>query len=73
MHRQSEKLFLENAKVFFNRLRVTAIARELSDPAVSISKTTERFGFINTFYFLLQAPLRRGASSIQEKDSLTAS
>ncbi len=41
----------ESPKAFFNRLRAAAIARELSDPAVSIGETAERFGFSNTFYF----------------------
>ena len=31
--------------------RAAAIARELSDPMVSIGETAERFGFSNTFYF----------------------
>ncbi len=41
----------ESPKAFFNRLRAAAIARELSDPEVSIGETAERFGFSNTFYF----------------------
>ena len=41
----------ESPKAFFNRLRAAAIARELSNPAVSISETAENFGFSNTFYF----------------------
>ena len=41
----------ESPKAFFNRLRAAAIARELSNPAVSISEIAENFGFSNTFYF----------------------
>ena len=41
----------ESPKAFFNRLRAAAIAKELSDPTVSIGETAERFGFRSPFYF----------------------
>jgi len=41
----------ESPKAFFNRIRAAAIAKELSDPAISVGEIAERFGFSNTFYF----------------------
>ena len=41
----------ESPKAFFNRMRASAAARELGDPALSISEVAARFGFPNVFYF----------------------
>lgn len=41
----------ESPKAFFNRLRASAIARELCNPRLPISDIAEHFSFTNTFYF----------------------